>query len=241
MLNLAGLRALVVGGGGVGVRKAQSLLEAGADVTLVGAQINADVIEPVMAGQAAGAGRLTVLQQEYDTDVIGDCRLVFACTDDPEVNSRIASDARSRGAMVNAADQPADCDFFMPAVIRDEDVVVAIGTGGAAPALSAWLSDAMRQALPPRIGEFASLMERYRARLRQMSAPGSSPSPGPAAGAPPPLPLTSRQRMEIMKGLSSFDTYRQFCASGQQAIEQIFTQLTQADSTGRGPGGAATR
>jgi len=92
--------------------------------------------------------------------------MVFVCTDNRQLNARVARDARAAGAIVNAADQNEDCDFFAPATIHDGDVVVAIGTGGASPALSALLKNIMKTALPENIGQFAALLAEIRLELR---------------------------------------------------------------------------
>ncbi|MGA2266700.1 MAG: NAD(P)-dependent oxidoreductase, partial [Phycisphaerae bacterium] len=115
LLNLRGRRVVVVGGGPVGLRRARALAEAQAQVTLV---------DPAAAADAAG---VTVVRQPYRKELLEGAFLVFACTDDHAVNRQIAADARAAGAMINAADQPDDCDFFLPAVWKDGDVVVAVG------------------------------------------------------------------------------------------------------------------
>jgi siroheme synthase-like protein len=132
--------------------------------------------------------------------------LVFACTDDRAVNRQIAADARAAGAMVNAADQPDDCDFFLPAVWKDGDVVVAVGTGGSAPALAVHLRDLLAPSLPPRIGEFARLVGELREALRQKVA-------------------DRHRRSEIMTRLCSQEVLDAFLSEGPQAVHRKLEQL----------------
>ena len=108
MLKLEGRRAVVVGGGAVGMRKVATLIDAGAEVTLVTPDGADDVPEST-----------TVLRQEYDATTLAGAYLVFACTDDMALNSRVSADARAVGALVNAVDQPDDCDFYVPAIASD--------------------------------------------------------------------------------------------------------------------------
>ncbi len=68
---------------------------------------------------------------------------------------------------MNAADQPEDCDFYLPAVLARGDVIVAVGTGGAAPSLAAELKGRLGEALPAEVGEFAEALAEIRTRLRR--------------------------------------------------------------------------
>ncbi len=156
MLKLQGRRAVVIGAGAVGLRRARKLLDAGADVTLAAAEIPA----------GADTSGMTVLRRGYHREILNGAFLVLACTDDRAINSRIAADARSAGVMVNVADGPQDCDFFLPAVHEEGDVVVAVGTGGLAPAMAVEIRDRLADALPPRVGEFAEAIGRLRGPLR---------------------------------------------------------------------------
>ena len=132
--------------------------------------------------------------------------LVFACTDDDALNARIADDARAAGAIVNCVDQPEDCDFFVPAVVTDGDVVVAIGTGGAAPALAGRLKHLCADALPERIGEFAELLLSMRDKVK--------------AGV-----ADIARRGEILKHLASEESYQAFRTGGATPLETILDQL----------------
>jgi precorrin-2 dehydrogenase/sirohydrochlorin ferrochelatase len=150
---------------------------------------------------------VSVVRGQYHPPHVRGAALVFACTDDREVNARIAADARRAGALVNAADQPEDCDFFLPAVVADGEVVVAVGTGGASPSLAGGLKRKLKRALPRRIGAFASLLGRLREELRRRV---SDP----------------RERMRIMKVLSGEASYRAFRSGGPRAVRARMRALT---------------
>ncbi len=157
MLDLRDRQVVVVGGGPVGLRKARSALDAGAKVRL---------IAPELSETPGPHERLEVVREPYRAERLDGALLVFACTNHAGVNRHIASDARRRGILVNAADQPDDCDFHMPAVVRAGDVVAAAGTGGACPALAAELKRYIADALPERIGEFAAALRALRDELK---------------------------------------------------------------------------
>lgn len=160
MLDVRGRLCVVVGAGAVGLRRARALLAAGANVRLVAPEMPE-------AGDLEGVERIAA---PYEKAYLAGAALVFACTDRRDLNARIAADARDAGALVNAADQPEACDFFCPAAIIDGDVVVAVGTGGAAPALAAELKARLSGAMPGRLGEFAQALRRARRRVRELTA-----------------------------------------------------------------------
>lgn len=119
-LDLRGKRALVVGGGPVGVRKAEGLVDAGAIVTLVSPDLSRDL--PVHWKKR----RFRASDLEGQT-------LAFAATNDRRVNARIAILAKQRGIPVNVADSPDECDFIVPARVHRGGFQLAISTGGENP------------------------------------------------------------------------------------------------------------
>jgi siroheme synthase-like protein len=123
-------RCLVVGGGAVAERKIASLLEAGAEVT---------VISPVVTDTIAGWSKNHSIQHKarrYQPGDLADYQLVFVATDDGEVNAQVYQESKSDHAWVNAADDPAHCDFILPSVLRRGELTVAVSSGGSSPALA---------------------------------------------------------------------------------------------------------
>ncbi|RJP73761.1 MAG: bifunctional precorrin-2 dehydrogenase/sirohydrochlorin ferrochelatase [Candidatus Zixiibacteriota bacterium] len=134
-LNLAGKPCLVVGGGPVAWRKAQDLLAAEADVTVVSPQ----AVPPLQ--ECAAEGRCHWLQRSYQPPEAGDYHLVIATTDDPEVNRRVSRDGAARAVPVNVVDQPHLCSAIFPAVVRRGIVTAAVATGGQAPYFTRYLRE----------------------------------------------------------------------------------------------------
>lgn len=132
-LDLQGRRVLVVGGGAVAERKVESLLAAGAVVILVAPDIAASLTE------LANSNAIELRQRKFLESDLDDTLLVISATDDPAAQEQIATAARSRNILVNTVDQPRLCDFIVPAIVRNGDVVVAISTSGRSPALAAAL------------------------------------------------------------------------------------------------------
>ena len=165
-VDMAGRACLVVGGGVVAERKASGLLESGARVTVVSPAITARL------EAWAHEGQIRVIRRGYEPGDLADQSLVFVATDDGVVNAAVAADARAAGVLINAADDPAYCDFILPAVLRRGALTVAVSTGGASPALSRAVRDELETHFDRE--DYASLLEvaaDVRARLRERSAP----------------------------------------------------------------------
>ena len=128
VLKMTGRRCLVIGGGMVAERKIAALLEVGAEVTV----ISPKVTEAISHWSKNNSIQLTA--RCYQNGDLSGHELVFVATDDAHVNDRVYQEGKSCGAWVNAADDPARCDFILPAVIRRGDLTVAVSTGGASPA-----------------------------------------------------------------------------------------------------------
>jgi len=141
-LDIAERRCLVVGGGEVGQRKAERLLECGARVTVVGRELTRRLEGLVREG------RVGHIAADYDKSHLEGVFLVIGATDDGDVNERIFRDARRKGVLANIVDDPGRCDFILPALCRQGDLVITVATGGRSPALAKKL----RQELEERYG-----------------------------------------------------------------------------------------
>lgn len=149
-LDVTGRRCVVVGGGPVAEGKVTGLLAAGASVT---------VISPTVTGAlaaAARAGRVSWRRRFYRRGDLEGAALAFAATGDVEVNAAVAAEGGWGGVWVNAADDPAHCDFILPSVLRRGALAIAVSTGGASPALAR----AVREELERHVGaEYATLVD----------------------------------------------------------------------------------
>lgn len=149
-LDLSNRRCVVIGGGSVAERKVHGLLAAHALTCVISPQIT-----PALR-RLAEERRITLHEREMMLADLDDAALVIAATDDAAENARVAQPAREYGAWVNTVDDPGNSDFIAPAVVRRGDLMIAISTGGASPALAA----ALRRRLEAQFGdEYAALVE----------------------------------------------------------------------------------
>jgi len=129
-LRLSGRRALVVGGGEIGLEKVEGLLLCDADVVLVAPEAHPALQE------LAAEGSITWLARDYETSDLEGCLIAIAATDDTDINIRIFSEAEKRAMLVNVVDVPPLCNFILPAIVRTGPLAIAISTAGASPALA---------------------------------------------------------------------------------------------------------
>ncbi len=158
-LKLAGQLCLVVGGGKVAERKVGSLLECGARVRLVSPAVTSQIEE------WANQGKLELRQRQYQTGDLEGAFLVFAATDQEEVNRRVSEECLSRNLAVNVVDDPPRCNFFVPSVIRRGKLSIAISTSGASPALAAKIRRQLERQFGPEYEEFMEILADLRRQV----------------------------------------------------------------------------
>lgn len=152
-LDLRGKKAVVIGGGRVAERKVLSLIEAGADVTVVSPSLTKKL------RQASSGNRLSHISRSYREGDLKGSFLVIAATDSEEINSRIA---RNAPALVNVVDVPSECNFIAPSVVRRGQLTIAISTGGASPAMAKTLRKELQKSYGPEISGYLKFARKVR-------------------------------------------------------------------------------
>jgi len=135
-LDLAGRPVVVIGAGRVGARKIRALTEAMARVTV----ISPDCVEALPEG-------VTWLCREYAAGDLAGAFLAYAATNHREVNAAVKREANERSIPVNVADSPGECDFIVPARLQQEDLQIAVSTGGTKPGRAAAIRDKIKEFL----------------------------------------------------------------------------------------------
>lgn len=163
LLQLNERLCVVVGGGSVGLRKVQALLQAGARVRL---------IDPEPAPSLEAFADVEIIRRPYRPGDLGGASLAFAATGERDTNAAVVREARQRSIPVNTADAPEECDFTLPALLRRGELTVAVSTGGRSPALAALVREHLAGTLGPEwatVLEIAAALRRKRLTLRGKS------------------------------------------------------------------------
>ena len=158
-LELAGRRVVVVGAGAVAVRKAQILLAAGARLVVV-----ADKIDNAITTLCHDS-KAELVRSRYSKDYLAGAVLVIAATNNLEINRRIYKDCQQLEVLCNVIDEPALCDFFVPAVVKRGDLQIAVGTAGSCPAYAGHIRKKLEQIFTVEHGRFLSQLEAIRKRV----------------------------------------------------------------------------
>lgn len=158
--NLKHKHVLVVGGGDVALRKVQSLLQAGANVSVVSPEFHPSL-------EAIVDEKLKLVTREYlSTDVQGS-QFVIAATDHLTLNKQVKADCDQHNIWVNVVDEPDLCGFTFPSIIDRSPLTIAISTNGKAPVLGRLIKEQLEKLIPRSTGKLAELAGDFRQQAKQ--------------------------------------------------------------------------
>lgn len=158
-LDLDNQKVIVVGGGEVAERKIKNLLVYGCRIYIISPHLT-----PYLT-QLVAQGEIHRISHDLLNKSMDDALMVIAATGDPEVNRQIASQAKDRGLLVNVVDQPRECSFIMPSIVKRGDLQIAISTGGNSPALAKKIREEMDSMFGPEYGALGELLGLIRTEL----------------------------------------------------------------------------
>ncbi|SRR5690554_611541 len=152
------LRILIIGGGSVAEEKLHFLFKNSPDahVTLVAPSISKTVLG------YQDSFDISYHKRKYQSGDIDFGDLVIAATDIPELNQQVRLDARAAGKLINVADKPDLCDFYLGGVVTKGDIKIAISTNGKSPTLAKRLRQLLEINLPDELNTLADHLNRTR-------------------------------------------------------------------------------
>lgn len=165
-LKLKGRKALVVGAGGIAALRVKHLLGAGAHVTVISPETDAEIEE------LARAKSIVLLRRGFKrSDLSRNYFIVIAATNDSSVQQVVFEEAERHGILCNVVDKPSRCNFYTPAVIQRGELKIAISTSGRSPSLAGKLREYLEEAVPENAADLTEMAGLLRSRLR-LEIPG---------------------------------------------------------------------
>lgn len=157
------LNILIVGGGNVGLEKLSFLLKSSphAHVTLVASTIKPEIKD------LAKSHDVKLIEDDYNSDYLNDKHMAIIATNHQEVNLDAYKDAKKRNLLVNVADQPEYCDFYLGGIVTKGHVKIAISTNGKSPTMAKRLRQFFEQILPENINDLVENLNHYRKTLKE--------------------------------------------------------------------------
>lgn len=160
-LDLEGQPCIVFGGGPLAEEKARGLVEAGAQLTVVSAEL-----DPVF-GPLIARGHCQWIARDYRPGDMRGCFLAVSAGD-RQYNGAIWEEGNRENVIVNCLDDPPHCRFIYPSIHRQGDLVVALSTTGKCPALAVRLRQRLGEELGPEYAAFLEIVGRFRERLSSL-------------------------------------------------------------------------
>ncbi len=159
LIDLQGKKVIVVGGGAVAQRKIETLREYGANVHVIAGEMTPTLSRYVKKGE------IRFLGKEFRKDYLDGAFVVIAATDDHILNCRISEQAREKGILINTVDQPSECNFIVPSVLRRGDLLIAVSTSGKSPALAKKIREDLEKEFGREYESLLILMGRMRKEI----------------------------------------------------------------------------
>lgn len=161
-LKTKNLNVLIVGGGFVAEEKLTFLLKSSPDAKVI-------LVSPMFREgtiKLAKKGCVTLIEDIYKKEYLQGRHIVVATTDIPEVNVQVWKDCRAEAKLVNVADNPPYCDFYMGGIVTKGNVKVAISTNGKSPTTAKRLRQFFEEVIPENIDDLVKNLNEYRKTIK---------------------------------------------------------------------------
>jgi precorrin-2 dehydrogenase / sirohydrochlorin ferrochelatase len=162
-LKLENLRVLLIGAGNVGLEKLQAIVN-NAPKTKV--KVVAKEVSEAFAALANQFSTIEIITAEYNPSFLEDCDIVISAVNDLQLSELIRNDAKQKGKLINAADKPELCDFYLGSIVTKGNLKLAISTNGKSPTVAKRLKEIFNELLPEELDEVLSNIQQIREKLK---------------------------------------------------------------------------
>jgi siroheme synthase-like protein len=167
-IDIESKRTLVIGGGRVAARKVETLRQYGAAVRVISPEICKEITTLFSSPDQAGCSIVKKAPSgEELEDEIREAVLVVAASGDRETNHLTAQISQRLGVPVNVVDEPSECTFLFPAVVKKGNISVGINTGGQSPIVSARIRRETEENIPDYYADIADQLGALRQEIRE--------------------------------------------------------------------------
>ena len=162
-VDISDKKCVVVGGGRIAFHKIEILEQFGSKITVISPFIGDDIY----ALSKKVEKPLIFIEREFMDSDICDARLVVAATDNVALNSHISNICKAKGIMVNVVDVKEECTFIFPAIVKRDELVISISTGGSSPAMASRIKKNIESAIPAYYSSVIELMGEHREYIKK--------------------------------------------------------------------------
>jgi siroheme synthase-like protein len=147
-IKLETLRLLIVGGGNVGLEKLEAIASnsPATKIHLVAITVTSKIYE-----LAAALPHIVIEERPYTVEDVQNADLIIAAVNDPVTSSSLRADAHASGKLINVADNPELCDFYLSSIVKKGNLKIAISTNGKSPTMAKRIKEQLYEELPDEI------------------------------------------------------------------------------------------
>ncbi len=161
-LKVSQLNVLIVGGGNVGFEKITFLLKSSPNA-------NVTVVAENYIGEFSAIDssyKVEKITSDYNISFLNGKHIVISATDKTEINMQVYKDCKSRNLLVNVADNPDYCDFYLGGIVTKGNVKLAISTNGKSPTTAKRLRQFFEEVLPDDMNDLVENLNKYRNSIK---------------------------------------------------------------------------
>lgn len=163
MVNMNNKPVVIIGGGEVAARKVSDLLDAGAYVKVISPEFHAEIINSAELFK----DKIILVKRKYQKNDLSGAFIVFSATNDSSVNAEVFREAEESSILINAVDDPPNCSFYVPSFVRKGELLFALSTAGASPAMAARLRREIEKHIPEGIELILEKLKNARTLLKE--------------------------------------------------------------------------
>ena len=161
-LKLEKLSLLIVGGGYVGMEKLTAVLQNSPEANV---KLVATVISNEIKTLSKNYPKLILIERPYQSDDIDGADIVIAAVNDRAISEQVVADAKQKNKLVNAADKPDLCDFYLSSVVQKGNLKIAISTNGKSPTIAKRIKEVLNEIMPDELDAVLNNMQSIRNKL----------------------------------------------------------------------------